>query len=190
VLGRESLRFVLDPLVKLRKTEVDVLTVLIETDDWEAKVVATVECVEELTGQISILTLLVSSVTDPLKANTPPFEMAAVFNVTEIAAKMFPTKKLPVPKVAELPTCQYTLEGNAPPVSRMLEPVAVTKELPIRKYQTSLNEPVPASVKTPVTAAELLKLYVPGTNFMPPDRQSKVSLHLDEPMRCTLLLHH
>jgi hypothetical protein len=104
---------------------------MIESDDFDAEVDTTVELVDDAIGQISVLTTLVSSVTDPLKANTPPFESAAVSTVTETAARMAPVKLLPVPRVAEVPTCQYTLQANAPPVSTTLEPAAVTKELPI-----------------------------------------------------------
>jgi hypothetical protein len=76
--------------------------------------------------------------------------------VTEAAARIFPWNKLPVPKVAELPTCQNTLHANPPPVSRTLDPDAVVREDPIWKYHASLAEPVPARVKVPVTAAEEL----------------------------------
>jgi hypothetical protein len=39
---------------------------------------------------------------------------------------------------------------------------------PIWKYQASLVDPVPASVNVPVTCADELYEYVPGTKLMPP----------------------
>jgi hypothetical protein len=128
-----------------------------------------VELVENTTtAHVWTLTIFVSRVTLPPNANAPPFNTAAVSSVTEAAARILPWNALSVPKVAEDPTCQNTLQANAPPVSTIPEPVAVIKELPIWKYQASLDEPVPARAKTPVRAAELLKLYVPGGKVLPP----------------------
>ena len=58
--------------------------------------------------------VLVSNVTAPLSANTLPSTLAPVVNVIDVKAKMFPTKIEPVPIVAELPTCQKTLQAWAP----------------------------------------------------------------------------
>lgn len=99
---------------------------------------------------------LSSKVIDPPRPKSPPFEMAAVSSVTEAAAKTLPTKMLEVPSVADVPTCQYTWQANAPPLSTTLDPAAVIREVPIWKYQASLDEPVPTSVKAPVRVAELL----------------------------------
>ena len=107
-------------------------------------------------GHVSTLTVLKSRVTVAPNAKTPPLDTALVLSVTEAAARIFPWNKLPVPKVAELPTCQNTLHGNPPPVSRTVDPDAVIREDPIWKYHASLAEPVPARVKVPVTAAEEL----------------------------------
>jgi hypothetical protein len=119
---------VLGLLVKLRDPDVDIMG---KVDDWDGGVDVTVELVDEVTGQISTLTILESNVTDPRKANTPPFETAAVSSVTEIAARIVPAKALPVPRVAEEPTCQYTMHGKAPPPNTIFEPEAETKVLPI-----------------------------------------------------------
>ena len=89
-------------------------------------------------------------------ANNPPFDTAAVSSVTEAAASMFPSKSLPAPRAAEVPTCQKTLQASPPPVITILEPAAVTRDVPIWKYQASVEDPVPAKVKIPVIAAELL----------------------------------
>jgi hypothetical protein len=111
---------------------------------------------EDAAGHFSTLTMLLSRVTDAPNAKTPPLDTAAVLSVTEAAARIFPWNTLPVPKVAELPTCQNTLQANPPLVSRTLDPDAVIREDPIWKYHASLAEPVPARVKVPVTAAEEL----------------------------------
>src|ERR1700744_5186147 len=49
---------------------------------------------------------LSSSVTAPLRASALPFRLAVVFSEIDVSAMMFPTNALPVPIVAELPTCQ------------------------------------------------------------------------------------
>jgi hypothetical protein len=111
---------------------------------------------EDTAGHVSTLTMLLSRVTVAPNAKTPPLDTAAVLSVTEATARIFPWNTLPVPKVAEDPTCQNTLHANPPPVSRTLDPDAVIREDPIWKYHASLAEPVPARVKVPVTAAEEL----------------------------------
>jgi hypothetical protein len=55
--------------------------------------------------------VLVLSVSDPPRANTPPWIVDAVFVVTETAARIFPTKFDPTPIVALVPTCQKTLHA-------------------------------------------------------------------------------
>lgn len=74
--------------------------------DSDADVDAVVELVDEATGQLWTLTWLESSVTDPPRPNNPPFTTAAVSAVIEIPARKLPWNKLPVPKVADVPTCQ------------------------------------------------------------------------------------
>ena len=55
-------------------------------------------------------TLLLSSVTAPLSAKARPEMLAPVFNVTLELAIMVPGTLLDVFRVAELPTCQNTLQ--------------------------------------------------------------------------------
>ena len=52
-----------------------------------------------------------SRVTAPFSANSLPFTVAPVFAVMEMLAMTVPTKWVPVPRVAELPTCQKTLHA-------------------------------------------------------------------------------
>jgi hypothetical protein len=58
--------------------------------------------------------VLVSSVTAPFWANTRPSTVTPVVTVISVNARMVPRKVEPVPSVAELPTCQKTLQDWAP----------------------------------------------------------------------------
>jgi hypothetical protein len=57
------------------------------------------------------LMVLLSKVTAPFRARTLPWRVAPVVTVMELRAKMFPANELVVPSVAEVPTCQNTLEA-------------------------------------------------------------------------------
>jgi hypothetical protein len=63
-----------------------------------------------ITGQAGaapqVLTLFVSSVTAPFRASSLPEVLAPVVNVMLVSARMSPANEVPVPSVAELPTCQ------------------------------------------------------------------------------------
>lgn len=54
---------------------------------------------------------------------------------------MVPTKAVLVPKVAEVPTCQKTLQGLAPLARTTLESVAVIRVDVIWKIQTASGFP-------------------------------------------------
>lgn len=56
------------------------------------------------------------SVTEALRAITRPITVTLVFTWMEVSAMMFPRKVEPVPSVAELPTFQKTLQGEAWPI--------------------------------------------------------------------------
>ena len=58
--------------------------------------------------------VLLSSVTAPLRASSLPSTVAPVFSVIDVRARIVPLKFVVVPSVAELPTCQKTLHGEAP----------------------------------------------------------------------------
>src|SRR6185503_4918694 len=60
--------------------------------------------------------LLESRVTAAVLAKSRPSTVAPVVTVMEARARMFPLNTVPVPRVAELPTCQKTLAAWAPPV--------------------------------------------------------------------------
>jgi hypothetical protein len=71
------------------------------------------------------------SVIDAPRANTPPSSPASAFRVTETAARMFPTKSEPIPRVALVPTFQNTLPDDPPPAITTIDSIAVVKVLPI-----------------------------------------------------------
>ena len=64
--------------------------------------------------QTGVVMVLESNVTAPSRANTRPFTVAPVVTVMDESARMLPWKTEYVPSVAELPTCQKTLQGWAP----------------------------------------------------------------------------
>jgi hypothetical protein len=82
-------------------------------------------------GQLSSSSMvLVSSVIDAPRANTPPKTEDSAFKLTETAARMFPTNSDANPRVALVPTFQYTLPDD-PPVITTDDPIEVVKVLPI-----------------------------------------------------------
>ena len=100
---------------------------------------------------------LVSIVTAPFRASALPHAMlAVVFSVMLVRARMFPANTVLVPRVAELPTSQYTL--SAPPLmKRMRELLAVVSVLPIWKSKRAAGLPRSLRVSVPVSCAALSK---------------------------------
>ena len=58
--------------------------------------------------------VFVSIVTAPVRASVLPTMFTPVVTVIDAIARMFPLKDENVPRVAELPTCQKTLQASAP----------------------------------------------------------------------------
>ena len=76
-----------------------------------------------------------------------------------------PTKLVPVPSVAEEPTCQKTLHACAPFTSETLVPEPVISVEPIWKMKTALGLPWALSVTLPEdNSNELLAERTPGRN--------------------------
>jgi len=94
--------------------------------------------------------VLLSNVTAPLRANTLPSTVAPVVTVIDAKARMFPTKAEYVPIVAELPTCQKTLQTWAPLVRLTTLYDAVTSVDAALKMKTALGSPLPLRVRVPV----------------------------------------
>src|ERR1700674_2107174 len=88
------------------------------------------------------VTVLVSRVTAAVRANALPFTFAPVVSVMLACARMFPTNVVPVPRVAELPTCQYRFVGQVVPplLARTTdEAAAVISVLPVLKRKTEFG---------------------------------------------------
>ncbi|GHD84980.1 hypothetical protein GCM10010508_06910 [Streptomyces naganishii JCM 4654] len=100
--------------------------------------------------QTALVITLLSKVTAPLRASARPSTAALVFTVTDVRARMLPLKKEFVSRVAELPTCQNTLQACAPLTSRTLLPGAVIRVEPIWKMKTALGSPWASRVTVPV----------------------------------------
>jgi hypothetical protein len=71
-----------------------------------------------------------------------------------VNANTFPTKSVPVPKVAELPTCQNTLQAWAPLIRSTEEAEAVVMVEPNWKTKTAFESPPPSRVRIPVSPPE------------------------------------
>ncbi len=110
----------------------------------------------------------VSRVTAPFRASTRPITSVPVCTVTEVNARMFPTKVVLVPRVAELPTWKNTLHAWAPLISMIVLFGAVIKVDPTWKMNTALGSPCPSRVTVPVTPREDSALNTPATKVCPP----------------------
>src|ERR1700733_15058262 len=121
-----------------------------------------------LEAQLEVVIVLVSRFTAPVLASSLPWIVAAVLAVIVAEAMIVPTKLVPVPSVAEEPTCQKTLQACAPPVrsTRGFEPVISVE--PIWKMKTALGLPSASSVTVPdESSSELLAVRTPGRNTWP-----------------------
>ena len=94
-----------------------------------------------------------------LPAKSLPSTVVPPLSVIEVLASIFPINLIPVPavvpKVAELPTCQKTLQDWAWPVRTILLLSAIVSVEPAWNIKTAFGSPPPSSVRVPVTANEL-----------------------------------
>ncbi len=98
--------------------------------------------------------ILVSSVTAPLRASTrPPGMLVPVVSVMLVRAIRFPRNVVPVPSVAELPTCHQTSQPSAPLMRLTVAALAVVSALPIWKMKRAFLVPWPSRVRGPVSCA-------------------------------------
>jgi hypothetical protein len=126
-------------VVRLAAVVLGLLKVIVRVEVPPAVIVAGLKAVLSVGGTVVpvvpphavMLTVLVSSVTEPFCARSLPWTVAPVMRVMLVSAKTFPTKLVVEPSVAELPTCQKTLHGAAPFISTTDEPLAVVRVLPI-----------------------------------------------------------
>jgi hypothetical protein len=101
-------------------------------------------------GQMAVVMVLVSRVTDPLRARARPKSWTPVFTVIEVSARMVPWKVEPVPGVAELPTCQNTLQAWVPLMRFTTLDEAVVSAEPTWMMKTAFGSPCPSRVSVPV----------------------------------------
>jgi len=85
--------------------------------------------------------MLVSNVTAPFRASALPSNFAPVVTAIDVSASMFPAKTEFVPRVAELPTCQKTLQALALLVRTTWLPLAVMSVDDIWKMNTASGLP-------------------------------------------------
>src|SRR5438093_744455 len=87
----------------------------------------------------------------------------------EANARMLPLNTEPVPRVAELPTCQNTLAALAPPLRITWRAEVVVRVDAIWKMNTALATPLASSVRYPEEiSSEEVDLYRPGVRVCPP----------------------
>ena len=129
----------------------DVKTLVGVTTDVEV----TVDVEDEVdaggsTAHVALVIVFVSNVTAPLRANTRPSTFVPVVRVADVKARIFPLKIEFVPSVAELPTCQKTLQAWAEFMrTTLLVPEVMSVEL-VLKTKTALGSPAASSVRVPV----------------------------------------
>jgi hypothetical protein len=96
------------------------------------------------------LIVLLSRVTAPVWARARPFTVAPEVIVIEVRAMIVPANVDPVASVAELVTCQKTLQGLAPLMSTTrLDDDVMNVEVAL-KIQTEPGSFWPSSVRVPV----------------------------------------
>jgi hypothetical protein len=99
-----------------------------------------------------------SRLTWPFRASARPATVVSVVTVIDVNAMIVPVKVEAVPNVAELPTCQKTLQACASLMTLTLLAVAVTNVDATWKMNTALGFPWPFNVRVPLTAIELVDL--------------------------------
>ena len=93
--------------------------------------------------------------------------VSPVFTEIDVRARMLPVKAEFVPRVAELPTCQNTLQAWAPSVRMTLLAESVTSVEGAWKMKTAFGSPPASSVSDPPTSSEDDALYTPGVRVWP-----------------------
>jgi hypothetical protein len=94
-----------------------------------------------LEAQLEVVIVLVSRLTAAVLARSLPWIVAPVPAVIVSAAITVPTNRVPVPSVADDPTCQKTLQAWAPLISETLVFDPVISVEPIWKMKTALGFP-------------------------------------------------
>ena len=108
-----------------------------------------------------------SRVTAPVWASARPTIVLFVVTVIDARARIVPLKLEPVPSVAELPTCQNTLQAWASPIRTtwLAEPVVSVE--PIWKMKTAAGLPCASRYNVPLSSSADDSLYTPGFKVCP-----------------------
>jgi hypothetical protein len=93
--------------------------------------------------------------------------VSRLFTEIDVRARMVPAKSEPVPSVAELPTCQKTLQAWAPLVRMTLVAESVTSVEAAWKMKTAFGSPPAFRVSDPPTSSDEDALYTPGPSVWP-----------------------
>ena len=119
--------------------------------------------------QVAFVTTFVSKVTAPFLVKTLPSTLAPVVRVADVSASIFPLKVEFMPSVAEVPTCQKTLQACAPFIRIILLDPAVINVSDVLNIKTAFGSFSASSVKVPVIAnLPSAELYVPAFLVVPP----------------------
>ena len=146
---------VLLPVADVRLPVPDVEPVVPVVPDTPPEVGPVVVVVVVVAAQAGgVVMVLASRETSPLRARTRPWTVAPESRVAEVSAMMVPTKVLPDASVAELPTCQNTLQAWAPFSNCTTLSDAVTRSDDAWKTNTELASPSP--LRTSGLAAVML----------------------------------
>ena len=103
--------------------------------------------VREQRGRVMTLS---SRLTWPLRARIRPATVLPVCKEADVRAMTVPTNVVSVPRVAELPTCQKTLQACVPLIRATVLLEAVISVDPTWKMNTALGSPSASSVTVPV----------------------------------------
>ena len=117
--------------------------------------------------QLGAVMVSSSRVTAAFWASTRPSTVTPVVTVIDVRASTLPRKAELVPSVAELPTCQKTLQAEAPFVRRTELAESVTRVEPTWKTNTASALPCASRMSAPPTSSEESALYTPGPRVWP-----------------------
>ena len=117
--------------------------------------------------QVGLVIVSVSRVTAATLASARPKMVTLLLTEIDCWARMVPWKVVPVLRVAELPTCQNTLQAWALPMKLIVVPVSVVRVEPAWKMKTALGSPCPFRISWPLTSSEDVALYTPGVRTWP-----------------------
>jgi hypothetical protein len=120
-----------------------------------------------MVAQVGAVIVSVSRVTAPLRASARPSMVSLVSTEIDVRARMVPVKAEFVPRVAELPTCQNTLQAWAPLVRMTLLAESVMSVEGDWKMKTAFGSPPASRVSDPPTSSEEDALYTPGARVAP-----------------------